>query len=71
MKITGGDNAAGAAGSMFVLTQCGDKGAGLVATTNIPPGTLLISEPAIMRVTLINGDLSSGASKDVSRQFSG
>ena len=40
------------------------------ALVDIQPGTLLISEPAILRVTLINGDLSSGASKDVNRQFS-
>ena len=37
---------------------------------DIPPGTLLISEPPILTVTLMEGDLSQGASKDVSRQFS-
>jgi len=57
-------------GCQFQLTSYGDKGAGLVALVDIQPGTLLISEPAILRVTLINGDLSSGASKDVNRQFS-
>ena len=57
-------------GCQFQLTSYGDKGAGLVALVDIEPGTLLISEPAILRVTLINGDLSSGASKDVNRQFS-
>ena len=38
---------------------------------DIPPGTLLISEPPILTVTLMEGELSQGASKDVSRQFSG
>ena len=57
-------------GSLFQLTSCGDKGAGLVAMEDIQPGTLLVSEAAILRVTLMNGDLSPGASKDVNRQFS-
>ena len=65
MKLT--DNAGG---DMFTLTQCGDKGLGLVALVDMEPGQMLISEPAILRVTLMNGDMSSGASKDVSRQFS-
>ena len=55
---------------LFSLVPCGDKGLGLVADTDLGPGTLLVSEAAVLRVTLFNGDLSSGASKDVSRQFS-
>ena len=55
---------------LFSLVPCGDKGLGLVAETDLGPGTLLVSEAAVLRVTLFNGDLSSGASKDVSRQFS-
>jgi len=55
---------------MFALKQFAEKGAGLVALVDIQPGELLISEPSILRVTLINGDLSPGAGKDVSRQFS-
>ena len=55
---------------MFRLTECEGKGAGLVAEEDIPPGTLLVSEPAVLRVTIMDGDLSPGASKDVSRQFS-
>ena len=37
---------------------------------DIPPGTLLISELPVLTVTLMEGQLSQGASKDVSRQFS-
>ena len=66
MKLT--DNSCG--DDLFSLTQCGDKGLGLVALVDMEPGQMLISEPAILRVTLMNGDMSSGASKDVSRQFS-
>ena len=55
---------------MFSLVDYGVKGAGLVALKTIEPGTLLISEPAPLKVTLINGDLSSGAGTDISRQFS-
>ena len=55
---------------LFSLVPCGDKGLGLVVETDLGPGTLLVSEAAVLRVTLFNGDLSSGASKDVSRQFS-
>ena len=56
---------------MFRLTDLEGKGAGLVAVEDISPGTLLISEPPVLRVTIMDGDLSPGASKDVSRQFSG
>ena len=55
---------------MFCLVPYGVKGAGLVAQSNIEAGTLLVSEPPALRVALINGDLSSGAGTDVSRQFS-
>ena len=55
---------------MFCLVPYGVKGAGLVAQRNIEAGTLLVSEPPALRVTLINGGLSSGAGTDVSRQFS-
>ena len=44
--------------------------AGLCCVQDIPPGTLLISEPPVLTVTLMDGELSQGASKDVSRQFS-
>ena len=56
---------------MFRLADLEGKGAGLVAVEDISPGTLLISEPPVLRVTIMDGDLSPGASKDVSRQFSG
>ena len=52
------------------LEDCGTKGLGLVATSELLPGRLLISEPAILRVTLMGDSLSPGAAKDVSRQFS-
>ena len=55
---------------MFRLTDCGGKGCGLVASQDIPPGTLLISEAPVLTVTLMEGELSQAASKDVSRQFS-
>ena len=55
---------------MFSLVDYGVKGAGLVSLRTIEPGTQLISEPAPLKVTLINGDLSSGAGTDISRQFS-
>ena len=55
---------------MFSLISFGVKGEGLVAQQNIEAGTLLISEPSLLRVTLINGDMSSAAGTDVSRQFS-
>ena len=53
---------------MFSMINYGVKGAGLVAQHNIEAGTLLISEPSSLRVTLING---SAAGIDVSRHFSG
>ena len=53
---------------MFSLISFGVKGEGLVAQQNIEAGTLLISEPSSLRVTLINGDMSSAAGTDVSRQ---
>ena len=55
---------------MFVLTECGDKGAGLVATANIAPGILLIAIVALiaarfvyaattfLRVALLSGSTS-------------
>ena len=52
------------------LEDCGTKGLGLVATSELLPGRLLISEAAILRVTLMGDSLSPGAAKDVSRQFS-
>jgi hypothetical protein len=55
---------------MFSLVPVPGKGEGLMAMKNIKPGTLLISEPPALRVTLINGEMSSAASIDVSRQFS-
>ena len=56
---------------MYTLGIFGVKGAGLVAEHNIEAGTLLISEPSLLRVMIINGGLSSAAGIDVSRQFSG
>ena len=55
---------------LLSLEDCGTKGLGLVATSELVPGLLLISEPAILRVTLMGDQLSPGAAKDVSRQFS-
>ena len=55
---------------LLSLVDCGTKGLGLVATSPLPPGLLLISEPAILRVTVMGDQLSPGAAKDVSRQFS-
>ena len=62
--------AAASPSTVLSLEECGNKGLGLVATSEIVPGALLISEPAILRVTLIGDDLSPGAGRDVSRQFS-
>ena len=56
--------------ALLSLEDCGTKGLGLVATSELLPGRLLISEPAILRVTLMGDSLSPGAAKDVSRQFS-
>ena len=54
---------------MFQLVLIEGKGEGLVTTADIPAGTLLVSEPPALRVTLMGGDLSPMAGVDVSRQF--
>ena len=56
--------------SLFSLVNYGVKGSGLVAKKNIEAGTLLISEPPILRVALMDGDLSPAVGTDLSRQFS-
>ena len=56
--------------SLFSLVNYGVKGSGLVAKKNIDAGTLLISEPPILRVALMDGDLSPAVGTDLSRQFS-
>jgi len=56
---------------MYELVLTEGKGEGLVTVANIPAGTLLVSEPPALRVTLMGGDLSPMAGVDVSRQFSG
>ena len=54
---------------MYELVLTEGKGAGLVTVVDIPAGTLLVSEPPALRVTLMGGDLSPMAGVDVSRQF--
>ena len=56
--------------ALLSLEDCGNKGLGLVATSELLPGRLLLSEAAILRVTVMGDQLSPGAPKDVSRQFS-
>ena len=56
--------------ALLSLEECGTKGLGLVATSELLPGQLLLSEAAILRVTVMGDQLSPGAAKDVSRQFS-
>ena len=51
--------------SLFSMVPCEGKGAGLVATTDIPPGTLLISEPAILALTLFSGEVGAFFSKNL------
>ena len=54
---------------MFKLKFIEGKGLGLLTVADIPAGTLLVSEPPALRVTLMGGDLSPMAGVDVSRQF--
>ena len=54
---------------MFKLMFIEGKGLGLLTVADIPAGTLLVSEPPALRVTLMGGDLSPMAGVDVRRQF--
>lgn len=54
---------------MFKLVKVRGKGLGYIALQDLVPGTLLVTEPPALLVFLIGGDLSSAASKDVTRQF--
>jgi len=56
--------------NLFVMKPVADKGLGLIAGVDIEPGQLIISEPPILRLLAVDGQLTPKAAIDLERQFS-